>query len=418
MKYKAFVFGTGKGSKIIEHITNTDNVEIVGYIDNNRKKQGSLNQGKRVYSPAEAIKADFDYIFISTVDSDVIGRQLTNLGVDTRKLISVFQETYDTDIDMNKFFMGNWECDCLRQFYSVRVDRLEKRITSRLENIPYEIADKIRTEKIHIPIVINETVSVQKIINEKCSVCRFGDFEFEMILGRVRCNYQMYDKVLSQRLTEVLHSRQENVMIAIANNYGSLEKYEEDAKDAIRCYLSPKVRNEHILLLEEGRTYYDAYLSRPYIIYKDKENAGTRFAHLKQIWENREVVIIEGNKTRMGIGNDLFDNAKCMKRIIAPNENAFIKYEKIFNEAIKQPEQLLFLLSLGPTATVLAYDLAKAGYQAVDIGQIDNEYEWFQRGVSTRVIIPGKYVNEVSGGDQVESVEVRPIDDVIAYIEG
>lgn len=32
---------------------------------------------------------------------------------------------------------------------------------------------------------------------------------------------------------------------------------------------------------------------------------------------------------------------------------------------------------LDPTATVLAYDLAVQGFQAVDINHVDVEYEWF-----------------------------------------
>ena len=55
----------------------------------------------------------------------------------------------------------------------------------------------------------------------------------------------------------------------------------------------------------------------------------------------------------------------------------------------------LVLISLGPAATVLAFDLARKGIQALDIGQLDTEYEWFLRGVTQRVEIPGKGVAEL-----------------------
>ena len=48
---------------------------------------------------------------------------------------------------------------------------------------------------------------------------------------------------------------------------------------------------------------------------------------------------------------------------------------------------------LGPTATVLAYDLGMGGLQTLDVGQIDNEYEWYIRNVQERVEIPGKGVS-------------------------
>ena len=50
----------------------------------------------------------------------------------------------------------------------------------------------------------------------------------------------------------------------------------------------------------------------------------------------------------------------------------------------------MILITLGPTATILAYDLAMQGYQAIDLGQVDNEYEWFLRHATERIVIEGK----------------------------
>ena len=55
----------------------------------------------------------------------------------------------------------------------------------------------------------------------------------------------------------------------------------------------------------------------------------------------------------------------------------------------------LILIALGPTATILAYDLYKLGYRAIDIGHIDIEYEWFLRKANTKIPIKNKYVNEI-----------------------
>ena len=44
---------------------------------------------------------------------------------------------------------------------------------------------------------------------------------------------------------------------------------------------------------------------------------------LKTLWSGRDVVIIEGEKSRLGIGNNLFDNMKSIQRIICPVINAF-----------------------------------------------------------------------------------------------
>ena len=67
-------------------------------------------------------------------------------------------------------------------------------------------------------------------------------------------------------------------------------------------------------------------------------------------------------------------------------------------EGCKLSKDKLILLALGQTATILAFDLAKRGYQAVDIGHIDVEYEWFLMGAQEKVALPNKFVNEVDSG--------------------
>lgn len=62
----------------------------------------------------------------------------------------------------------------------------------------------------------------------------------------------------------------------------------------------------------------------------------------------------------------------------------------------------MFLIALGPTATVLAYDLYKRGYQAIDAGHMDVEYEWWKMGAKRKIKLARKYVNEAAGGNQVE----------------
>ena len=109
------------------------------------------------------------------------------------------------------------------------------------------------------------------------------------------------------------------------------------------------------------------------------------------------MIIVEGEKSRLGVGNDLFDNVKSIKRILGPNVEAFQYYQKIFQAINQYPQSYLILLALGPTATVLAYDLAKKGYQAIDIGHVDIEYEWWKMKATQKVPVKNKYVNEAGG---------------------
>ena len=85
---------------------------------------------------------------------------------------------------------------------------------------------------------------------------------------------------------------------------------------------------------------------------------------------------------------------------------------------MEQDKNVLFLIALGPTATVLAYDLFKNGYQAIDAGHVDIEYEWYRMKAKRKVKIPSKYVNEAPNGNIV-TVDAGKVYDsqIIARIE-
>lgn len=92
----------------------------------------------------------------------------------------------------------------------------------------------------------------------------------------------------------------------------------------------------------------------------------------------------------------MFDNCKSIQRILCPAINAFSKDDEI--EIKKQDASKLILIALGSTATVLAYDLCIEDYQAIDIGHIDIEYEWFLQGVTEVTPVKNKYVDENPDG--------------------
>lgn len=277
-------------------------------------------------------------------------------------------------------------------------------MNSSVNNLKYELFYNI--ERPIYPIVESGDKAIDMIVSEGKSLCRFGDGEFAVIAGENRQKFQHADKRLGERLNEVLHSKRNDVIVCIADTYGDLSKYNDDCKYNIRAYMTEKVRQEHYSLLDMSRVYYDTYLTRPYASYMDNNTdaPSKRFDKLRTIWNNRELLIIEGEKTRMGVGNDLFDNASNIIRILGPAENAFDKYDDIVNEALKQDKKRLVLIAMGATATVLAYDLACEGFQALDMGHIDMEYEWMLAGKGKKTEVKNKYNNEVARGDFVEEI--------------
>lgn len=242
--------------------------------------------------------------------------------------------------------------------------------------------------------------TLDKIINDKCSISRLGDGEFDLILG-TGIRYQKVDPRLTKKLMQILRSGEEKLLIGIGNalDFDYLNKYNDFAKKFWKGWLFDN-RFKILKLLSKRKQYYSAQISRFYIDYQDKSNADKYVKKLKGLWDKKNVLIVEGKFSRMGVGNDLFDNMKSKQRIICPAENAFDIYDKILKEVLKYGKDKLILLALGPTATVLAYDLYKAGYWAIDIGHVDIEYEWFLRKATEKIKIETKYVNEAKDGSK------------------
>ncbi|WP_313239333.1 SP_1767 family glycosyltransferase [Sphingobacterium multivorum] len=249
------------------------------------------------------------------------------------------------------------------------------------------------------PLVMTIEETIEHIISEKSSVSRFGDGEM-LLIGGEGIRFQHDDGELSKRLAEVLTSDLTNHIVCISDAFVDLDRYNRRARRFWRAhfYLYGDLWDKYLM---KGKRYGNTFITRPYIDFSDRKKSVYWFSLLKQIWSKRDIVFIEGEKSRLGIGNDLFDNVESVGRILCRSKGAFDQYDVILQEACKLAKNSLILIALGPTATVLAYDLCKLGYQAIDVGHIDIEYEWLMMGAKHKVNITSKYVNEVIGGDQV-----------------
>lgn len=280
---------------------------------------------------------------------------------------------------------------------------------SFLLNLLYKIRNQIRivlsahVEK-HVapPIVMNTEKTIEKLLESEVSMSRFGDGELSLANGW-SIRYQKADKKLKKRLREILKSDTDKCIICVSDVFGDMEERSEENRAYWKGFVK-EMRWNTYRLLDMKKTYYNTTATRVYKPLADKSLAGPRFDKWKELWQDKDIVFIEGSKTRLGVGNDLFSNAKSIRRIIGPAENAFDKYDELLNFASTLNKDVLFILALGPCATVMSYDLSLLGFRALDLGHIDVEYEWFLCG-NSETRIKNKYVNEVSGGNIVDTVD-------------
>lgn len=261
--------------------------------------------------------------------------------------------------------------------------------------------------------------TIAKIINTKCSVSRFGDGEFNLIQGKGN-GFQPYDAKLAARLAEILNSESNNNhIVCIPYALFNTDKLKKYPADFWKFYA---VRHFGFLkkYLSYGHRYYDSLMTRFYMDYDDITESKLLIKQLKRIWKGRNIIIVEGDATRSGIENDLYKESLSIQRIICPSTNAFQFYSEIINAVtINAKKSDLILLSLGMTATVLAFDLSKLGFQAIDLGHLDVEYEWYNRHSTDKIALPGKYVNEVKNGNQISSCDDPSYhSQIICFIKG
>lgn len=276
-------------------------------------------------------------------------------------------------------------------------------------NMKYEIFDPrvVANQGICYPVIKSTEETLQEILDKKCSIARFGDGEFAIMANRERQKFQNLNLELGKRLREVIRTQDERLLIGIADNYGNLEKFTQDAADKIRVYMTDEIRREQMQFLDLKRVYGNAYVTRPYVLMADNRTDAPkkRFENWKKVWDTRNVIIVEGAESRLGVGNDLFDNVLTLRRIIAPATNSYDRYPDILKSALNNAKRDdLFLIALGPAAGVMAYDLTQEGYQAIDLGHLDLEYEWFLEGEGKRVQVVHKYNNEFPGDERAQPI--------------
>ncbi|MCX8489545.1 MAG: GT-D fold domain-containing glycosyltransferase [Cyclobacteriaceae bacterium] len=281
--------------------------------------------------------------------------------------------------------------------------RFLKVILTNILGLCYPIVIRIyRIPKIH---TIEETIL--KIRSEKLSIARFGDGEVIFLVNKLALKFKEYDERLALLMRKMLKNGEKNLLIGLPDGYRSVNQFDKKIAKYTRSQVAfhyPRF----FKFLDVKTEYWNANITRLYFGYKDQTLSGYYFELIRSIWNNRNVLLVEGEKSRLGVGNDLFDNAKSVERILGPMHHAFRKFDNLFHEVLTHSTSKLVLVAMGPTAKVLAYQLTEKGFQVIDVGNLDIEYTWYKSGSKERFKVRGKYTSEVAGGRDVEDV-IDPI---------
>ena len=260
--------------------------------------------------------------------------------------------------------------------------------------------------------------SLDLILENRKSVVRFGAGEFDLIRGD-SIPYQNYEPDLAEKLKKIiLRGNFNNTLVCLPDVFKGLNRYNHYAEDFYESIFFPK--NDHFLkeIAQTNNWYGSTFISRPYIDLVDKSKSVATFTKLKQLWRGRDLLIVEGALTRSGVGNDLFADAKSIKRILCPSKDSYQQINQIEQAIRTNAENRLILLMLGPTAKVIVDDLQDLNNQMIDIGHIDSEYEWFKMGATHKVKLANKHTAEFNYDEDIAAVHDQAYqNEIVARIE-
>lgn len=300
--------------------------------------------------------------------------------------------------------------ECSEEKYSEMV--------SNVKNVQYLINNGYFTKKLFVDSLMKLNSNEDNELNIKVlgildtlnyimahnsSVARFGDGEMDIITGH-SIPYQDYDESLANELKEIISSESnESLVICLSDVFERLDRYNQEAVDFWKQHL----KDNHLYYknLCKAPWYGSTFISRPYMDLVDKSLSNMYFKNIKNLWDKRDILIVEGVNSRSGVGNDLFDNANSVERIICPSKNAYSKIDEIESLIERHAENKLVLLILGPTAKVLAKRLSIKKFQAIDMGHIDSEYEWFKMKATTKVKLDHKHTAEHNFDENITFIE-------------
>ncbi len=93
MEDKYLIFGTGTGCDAFLVNADPDDYDsILGFIDNNKDKQGTLYRGKRIFSVDEAKDLEYNKIIIASLYYKEIKESLINKGIPEEKITSIIRD--------------------------------------------------------------------------------------------------------------------------------------------------------------------------------------------------------------------------------------------------------------------------------------------------------------------------------------
>jgi hypothetical protein len=243
----------------------------------------------------------------------------------------------------------------------------------RLEGIiTHSLAEPVRAEvrRFHAQRTLGMRETVERLIREPVGFTRFGDGEFLLMLRiTFSLRFQQNSFALQDALRDAFTRPTDDLMIGFPHPFHTLHW----------TNVWSDLWNEVSDLAPAGISFGDSHVTRPIFF----EEFGAEGVELwRQVWQGKSVTVVAGRSGRFSLVDELFSSASDLDVVWSVPSNGFADLDRIVAELQSRPRTDLYLLSLGPAATVLARRLTDLGLRAIDVGHISDSYlTTFQGGL-------------------------------------
>ncbi len=236
---------------------------------------------------------------------------------------------------------------------------------------------KYHWDNIKIPQIKNNFQTIEELKNTNKSIIRFGNGDFDILKGN-SMPYQKYDKYIADTLKTICYENDENLMTGIPEPYYDfpIELVESSKRFILNWF--PKWHKIIEKYINYEKIYYSTHISQAFPVYRQYDFKN-HYNNLKEIWNNKKITVITGDRVYNNIEHNIFENAESINYIYGPTENAFDEYENLKNRIFNTEKDNILIFALGPAGKVLAYDMYKAGYRVLDLGHIIKDYDFYKK---------------------------------------
>ncbi|MCI9388156.1 MAG: DUF1792 domain-containing protein [Lachnospiraceae bacterium] len=223
--------------------------------------------------------------------------------------------------------------------------------------------------------ILDEYQSVELILKNPKSFCRFGDGEIKLMLGNDQ-PFQKYDPILARKLKDILEKKRQDLYVGINRGYFHSPvtiPYENRQYYRLHAYEFRHFFLEHC---DSGNIYLDAGFTGRYFGREDNGLTKAYVGSICDLFTDRDIVLVSGKGVYEKLRYDVFHKARSKSVIHGPNKHAYAEYDNILRKICNtvSKDQLVVLI-LGMAAKAMVRDLTDCGYMAWDVGHMAKYYD-------------------------------------------